>query len=36
MVDSIRKGLRRATGQNIETGITKLLPDTLIRADWCP
>jgi len=36
-VDSIRKELRRTTGQNIETAeITKLLRETVIRADCCP
>lgn len=37
VVDSIRKELRRTTGQNIETAeITKLLRETVIRADCCP
>jgi hypothetical protein len=36
-VDSIRKELRRTAGQNIETAeITKLLRETVIRADCCP
>ena len=37
VVDSIRKELRRTTGQNIETAeITKLRRDTVIRVDCCP